>query len=267
MIDPALRFEPSLAAYVQYCVGFVFRYFLLAGGIYWIFHVAFRQRWANWRIQPVFPEGSQIRREIRWTMLNTLCSGFSTLLLYTLVYGGYTRMYFDIGNRGWAYLVFSALLGLVAYDTWFYWQHRLLHTRWLFRHAHSVHHRSSNPSAFGGYAHHPIETFMGNAFFVLFPLVVPVHPLAFAAFGGFLLLVALWAHAGYEVFPSGFTRHPLFRWLGTATHHNLHHSSAGHNFGIVFNYWDRWMGTNHPAYHELFEQVTRRRMSGPAVTV
>ena len=69
----------------------------------------------------------------------------------------------------------SVVLGVAGYDAWFYWQHRLLHTPWLFRRAHAIHHRVANPTPFATFAHHPIETFMGNAYFILF---VAAHPRA-----------------------------------------------------------------------------------------
>lgn len=256
-VDPASLFQPTLRGYLGYCVGFFVRYFLIAGSAYWILQIRWPARFLPYRVQKQFPTSASAVREITWTCLNTLCTGLSTLVLYWLIRDGWTRSYFTIDERGWPYLIFSAVVGVVGYDAWFYWQHRLLHTRWLLRHAHAIHHRSTNPTVFAAYAHHPIETFMGNLYFILFVLVVPVHPLAFAAFGGFLLLVSLVAHSGYEFFPPGFTRHPLTRWLGTSTHHNMHHRYFHWNFGIVFNFWDRVMGTNHPDYHATFDAVRK----------
>jgi sterol desaturase/sphingolipid hydroxylase (fatty acid hydroxylase superfamily) len=34
------------------------------------------------------------------------------------------------------------------------------------------------------------------------------------------------------------------------------------NFGLYFNFWDRIMGTNHPAYEQRFTEVTGRRRDG-----
>ncbi len=36
--------------------------------------------------------------------------------------------------------ILSALASLVLFDTWFYWFHRLIHTRWLYRPVHQWHH-------------------------------------------------------------------------------------------------------------------------------
>ena len=43
-------------------------------------------------------------------------------------------------------------------------------------------------------------------------------------------------------------RHPLLRWAATVTHHDLHHADARGNYALYFTWWDRWLGTLHPAY-------------------
>ena len=51
-------------------------------------------------------------------------------------------------------------------------------------------------------------------------------------------------------------------WLGkffsTPTNHIQHHDSFKGNFGLYFNLWDRWMGTNHPDYEKRVREVTSR---------
>jgi sterol desaturase/sphingolipid hydroxylase (fatty acid hydroxylase superfamily) len=207
---------------------------------------------------------NDVAHEIRWSMLNMTCTGLTTLVLYALIRDGHTRMYFDI-DGAWAYLGFSSLLCFVGYDTWFYWQHRLLHVPWLFRHVHVIHHRSANPTAFASFAHHPIETLLGNAYFILFVVCVPIHPLALAATGAALFAVNMVTHMGYELYPAGFTRHAVLGWYNTSTHHNMHHRHVGCNYSICFNYWDRLLGTNHPAYDDTFDAIKARQEKAIAV--
>jgi sterol desaturase/sphingolipid hydroxylase (fatty acid hydroxylase superfamily) len=251
--------EPSLAAYFTYCLNFCARYFIVAGGIYCFFHIVFRQRWLAYRIQTAFPSPASITFSVRWAMVSAACTGLSTLLLYGLVRGGETSMYFEIGEHGWLYLGLSVVLGVVGYDTWFYWYHRLLHTRWLFENVHEIHHRATNPTAFAAYAAHPIETFMGDAYFILFALTVPIHPLAFAAVGLCVSICSLMLHSGYELSPRSFVRRGLHRCFGASTHHNMHHQHVRWNYGSLFNWWDRLMGTNHPEYEGTLEAIAARR--------
>ena len=62
-------------------------------------------------------------------------------------------------------------------------------------------------------------------------------------------------HSGYELFPANRNSRPLFDWMTTVTHHDLHHAHAGYNLGLYFTWWDRLMGTEHPDYHEAFRKV------------
>lgn len=252
-------FEPTLYAYLSYYAGFCCRYFLLAGGLYWLLHVRFRERWAGYHIQQEYPGRAEVRHEILWSLANTACTGLSTVYLYHLIHAGRTSMYFDLAEHGWPWAVVSAVLCVVGYDTYNYWQHRLLHTRFLFNHVHWVHHRVGNPTAFATFAAHPVETFLGNAYFVLFVVYVPIHPLALAAAGAYLFVHGVVCHLGFEFFPVWMARHPLFGWLNNATYHNIHHSRVGCNFGGWFTYWDRLMGTGDPSYESAFSRVVARR--------
>ena len=77
-------------------------------------------------------------------------------------------------------------------------------------------------------------------------------------------------HCGYELFPARRDGRPLFDWMTTVTHHDLHHAHAGWNLGLYFTWWDRWMGTEHPEYHARFRAAakSRRRLdiAGPAIS-
>jgi sterol desaturase/sphingolipid hydroxylase (fatty acid hydroxylase superfamily) len=35
----------------------------------------------------------------------------------------------------------------------------------------------------------------------------------------------------------------------------MHHRHVTANYGSIFNYWDRLMGTSHPAYRATFDAV------------
>ena len=88
-------------------------------------------------------------------------------------------------------------------------------------------------------------------------------------------------HAGYEIAPFipsleavivGVVRwaHPtgkdLSGALNTVQHHDMHHRYPTRHFSLYFTHWDRWCGTEHPAYSEqvpispfLCSEVSHRR--------
>ena len=48
-------------------------------------------------------------------------------------------------------------IAIVVHDTWFYWTHRLMHHRRLFKLFHRVHHESTNPTPWAAYCFAPLE--------------------------------------------------------------------------------------------------------------
>ena len=122
---------------------------------------------------------------------------------------------------------------------------------------HKVHHQSHNPTPWAAFAFHPLEALIEIAIVPLAILIIPFHPIVILLFSTWSIIWNVIGHAGYELFPFWFVRHPFFRWFNTATHHNMHHLKSNGNFGLYFNIWDRLMGTNFPDYEQTFESVKR----------
>lgn len=156
---------------------------------------------------------------------------------------GYSRMYLDISQYGWAYFFFSILFFALFYDTWFYWAHRLMHSkRWLKR-SHNVHHRSYNVNPVSSYSFDFVESLINMAPYWILVMAVPWHPLALMAFSLGGILFNGYLHLGYDFGPAWGAKHPLFKWMNTATHHSIHHQRYDGNFSVYFTFWDKWMGT------------------------
>ena len=49
-------------------------------------------------------------------------------------------------------------------------------------------------------------------------------------------------------------RVPVLRWMNTATFHNLHHTSFNGNYGLMFRFWDRMLGTELDTDESAFVQ-------------
>ncbi|HUC43122.1 MAG TPA: sterol desaturase family protein, partial [Candidatus Sulfotelmatobacter sp.] len=223
------------------------------GYLFWwkLFAKALQHR----RIQQRIPSAARLWNELRWSL--------STFVVYTLLgFGsyflwkmGFTRIYPKIADHGWGYFALSVVLMVILHDAYFYWTHRFLHLKPVFRRIHRVHHESLNPSPWAAFAFHPIEAAIS---FGILPLIVVVMPCHMAAVNLFLLYMTalnVAGHLGYELFWRGFTTHWLFGWHNTSTHHNMHHSKVHCNYGLYFNVWDRLMRTNHRAYHDTYEAV------------
>ncbi len=239
------------------------QYVAIAGVAFLVFYWLGRRIFLSRKIQPSFPPQSDLRREIYYSLLSIgifASVGFLVVVLQRL---GWGHMYQHINEHGWPYLIFSAVLLIFLHDTWFYWTHRLLHWRPLFKLAHRIHHLSHNPSPWAAFAFHPLEAFIEAMVYPLVILVVPIHPLAALIWLLYMTVMNVLGHLGFEVLPAGFARHGLFRWHNTGVHHNMHHHYVHYNYGLYFNIWDRLMGTNHPEYEDHYDKVTGK---APAIS-
>jgi len=207
---------------------------------------------ARWRarrsVQSRTPADGQRRREFLNSMLTVLIFSANGALIFAGAKAGVMRLYTDIGERGWAYAGVSLFVLVLAHDTWFYWTHRLLHRRSLFRWSHLTHHRSVAPTPWAAYSFAPVEAVLQAVFLTLILWVLPLHPLVIFVFLTHMIVRNVLGHAGVELMPRAWLAGWWGRWLTTTLHHDLHHSEGRHNYGLYFRWWDRIGGTEHPEY-------------------
>ena len=128
----------------------------------------------------------------------------------------------------------------ILHETHFYIVHRLIHIPFLYKHVHSVHHNSVNPSPFSSLSMHPVELvlYLGMAFW---HLIIPSNPI--------LALYQL-HRAGFGAIPGhiGFDKIETGREGALDTHafiHYLHHKYFEVNYGDGLIPFDKWFGTFH----------------------
>src|SRR5215471_1900619 len=228
------------------------RYVVLAGVAFGIWY----RRGAAGKIQPAMPRGAQVRREIAYSVAAVIIFGAINGVIFGYGIAPYTQLYYHVAKHGWTYFWLSIPLMILVHDAYFYWTHRLMHTRALFRAFHAVHHLSRNPTPWTAYAFHPYESVVEALGVVLIIFVMPCHPMALLVFQTISTLINVYGHLGYELYPQDWPRHPLGRWINTSVAHNAHHDKARHNFGFYFLFWDRWMGTLDPAYEARYREKT-----------
>jgi sterol desaturase/sphingolipid hydroxylase (fatty acid hydroxylase superfamily) len=233
------------------------RYYLLAGLAFFIFYVLLRKRKASSKIQSRFPSITDYRREILYSTF--------TILLFALIpiffvfnpsVRPYTKLYSTIAERGWLYYLALYPIKFFVHDTYFYWAHRLMHHPRLFKIFHLVHHQSTNPSPWAAYAFHPLEAIVELGIFVLFLFLFPIHKSHLIIFFLLSIIYNIYGHLGWELYPKGFNKTLLGKWINTSASHNQHHKYFKGNYGLYFLCWDRWMGTLREDYDESFDQAT-----------
>ena len=162
-------------------------------------------------------------------------------------------------DYGWVYFFAAFPLLFFIHDTYFYWTHRLMHHKKLFTTFHLVHHHSTNPSPWAAYAFHPLEAIVEAGVFGVFLFAIPVHPMHFYLFFFFMISYNVYGHLGYELYPKGFNRHWLGKWINTSVSHNQHHQFFTGNYGLYFTFWDRMMGTLRNDYDQHFEAAKTKQ--------
>jgi len=241
------------------------RYVIWALGVWAVLWKFFGAALAGRKIRTRTPDSAQMRREFIASTRTAAIFALSGVILVLGSEGGITKLYGDIGERGWAYFWASLAAMIILHDAWFYWTHRLIHDPRLFRRFHRTHHKSNYPTPFTAYSFDVGEAAINAAFVPLFAMLAPVSHLAIAIFLTHMIARNVIGHSGYELFPSLRSGRPVFDFLTTVTHHDLHHAQSGWNYGLYFTYWDRLMGTEHPLYHEKFAEAVRKPLNGSAV--
>ncbi len=231
--------EMALIAFDRITVTYL-RWSIILGGMF-VFFWLYKPKWAEKpRIRQFIQAKTIIWKEIprsirtlSWYMLPVFTA------MYVGKHYGYTKRYTDFSEMGFGYWLFTIVLFFIAYDTCFYWTHRFLHLKRVYKHTHSVHHQSINVNPLSGYSLDIVEGFLITLPHYLIMFTIPWHFTALITFGTLGMIWTGYIHLGYELLPKGKENHPIYKWLYSAEHHLLHHQKYTMNFGLYFTFWDK----------------------------
>jgi sterol desaturase/sphingolipid hydroxylase (fatty acid hydroxylase superfamily) len=189
-----------------------------------------------------------VRRELLYSLLTVIVFGMVFAFLQGWQWIKASQVYYHVSDYPLWWFLLSIPVMVILHDTFFYWLHRAMHTRLLFKLMHKIHHQSVHPTSFAAYSFHPTEA-LGEALIVVAIIyIIPTHPLAFVIFQTFSTAYNVYGHCGREFYPAATPSHWLGRWLNTSTAHAVHHSKGRYNYGLYFMGWDRLMKTVDPQY-------------------
>ena len=244
---------------ILFFVVVVGRYVLVSGLFYGVFYVWFPKRWEQRKIGNRRYTGTQLRREISWSMVTAVIFSLTGTMILFLWQKGYTRIYTDIHDYAWWWLPVSLVISMMIDESYYYWVHRWLHTPAIFKKIHRIHHQSNTTSPWTAFAFHPIEGLILAAILPMTLMVVPMHPFIILTQLSIMTITSVINHLDIELYPGNFNKHAVGRWLIGATHHSLHHKQFKYNFGLYFTFWDKWRKTESPAFDDSFESATRKK--------
>ena len=234
------------------------RYLIAAGALsilLWVFG-----KWSDARrIQTRMAGIADYKREFLSSMRTVVVFGLTTISTVLLESAGIVKVM--TSETVWPLFALQLVAMILAHDAYFYWMHRWLHTKTMFRFSHLHHHKSRTPTPWAAYSFSSFEAMTEAAFVPIYLLAISVlfggmYPFAIFLFLAHMIVRNVIGHAGVEIFPAGWLNGPL-GWITTTTHHDLHHSQGNSNFGLYFTWWDRVMGTEHPEYEERFNAVAK----------
>jgi sterol desaturase/sphingolipid hydroxylase (fatty acid hydroxylase superfamily) len=190
------------------------------------------------------PRPATIRHELKLSLLSSWIYALPAAVVLEAWKHGGTMVYLDVGKYGVAYLFVSGAIYLLVQDTYYYWLHRLMHVKPLFAFMHAGHHRSRQPTAYASFSFDWAEAALSAWLLPAMTFFVPIHPIVIVVLLTVMTLAAVLNHAGAEVLPDWLVHSWLGGWLISASHHSLHHTHYGANYGLYFRFWDRALGTD-----------------------
>ncbi len=218
------------------------RYFLIAGGTYWLFYLSENISFAKQSLKKS-PSRKLIQKDITLSIIATLALAICSALVMWSYSLGATRLYSSIDDYGRWYLVVSFLGVIFLQDVSYYFFHRGFHHPLIFEWLHRGHHQSKHPTPWTSFALDFPEALLQGLFMIAVIFVIPLH---FTVLSLLLITMTIWSlvnHLGFELFPS-FPDHWLGKWLVSSDHHSFHHLNYSRHYGLYFTVWDRLFGTN-----------------------
>jgi sterol desaturase/sphingolipid hydroxylase (fatty acid hydroxylase superfamily) len=241
----------SFCLYSFVFFGIIFaRYFLIAGGAYLLFYLVLGKSLAKRSLRLKPPVSRLIWQDIELSILSAVIFALCAALIISEYDLGLTLLYTDLREYGLWYLAVSFVALLILQDTYFYFIHRIVHNRLLFRWIHFGHHSSIDPTPWSSFAFDPPEAIIQALFFVGVVFLVPLHFITVVAA---LMTMTIWAvfnHLGFELFPSSFKSHWFGKWFIGPTHHSIHHRQYTIHYGLYFTLWDKLLGTQDLNYED-----------------
>ena len=186
-----------------------------------------------------FTFNSQVFDNMFWSLAGgvTIWTFYQILLLWSYANGFISQISFSI-NPFWFLALF--LLIILFESVHFYFVHRLLHFKSLYKFFHHIHHRNNNPGPWSGISMHPFEHLI---FFssVLIHFIIPSHPIHILFHFMILTIGAVIGHCGFD----GFLINKKNKIALGHFHHQLHHRYFECNYGTIEAPFDVWFKSFH----------------------
>ena len=220
----------------------VVRYLVIAAALYGLLWRRAPRRAV--RLSRRAPTAGQVRGEIALSVVSSVIYAAPAAFAMQAWKAGGTRMFSDLSPAAWPTIAAGTAACLLLHDAFYYWAHRAMHWRPVFRAFHAGHHKHPEPSPFAGFAFDPLEALLTGWFLPALVFVIPVEVHVAVVVLMLTTVTGTLNHGGWEVWPRRWVEGAFGRWLVIPSHHSQHHTRFACNFGLYFTHWDRLFHTN-----------------------
>jgi len=163
-------------------------------------------------------------------------------------------MSYSLPLPSWHTLVWQCFAAFVVEDFYFYWIHRFLHWKAIYKHIHKIHHDHAAPFGITAEYAHPVETVFLGIGTMLGPIFFMRHVATLWVWLVVRLFQTVEVHSGYD-FPWSLNR--IVPFWGGADFHDFHHKENVGNFASTFIWWDWAFGTDSNFYRSKERQIKK----------
>jgi sterol desaturase/sphingolipid hydroxylase (fatty acid hydroxylase superfamily) len=239
------------------------RNYILAFAVYGAWHLWFytwKKQGTAFKYNRQWPKEASFFKfghQVYDNMFYALASGVPIWTAYELLLmwayaNGYAPMIDWASNPVWFVAMFLVIPFI--HEAGFYFAHRALHFDVLYKTAHHVHHRNTNPGPWSGLSMHPIEHVIYFASILLF-FVIPAHPIHMINLASRLGVAPAQGHTGFDQIDLGDEKTMDVSYYA----HYLHHKYFEVNYADGMIPLDKWFGSFHDGTPEAHEAMKERR--------
>ncbi|CAD5123150.1 unnamed protein product [Dimorphilus gyrociliatus] len=140
--------------------------------------------------------------------------------------------------------IWQHFAALAMFDFFYFTWHSIHHkVRFLYKHCHAVHHEYYVCNSWVTQYLHPWELICVGFFTYSSVMIFNPHPMTKWSYLLFSEIISIDEHSGYD-FP--FMLSNIFKIMGGAVKHDMHHMRPLTNYAPFYLYWDWIFGTNCP---------------------
>ena len=236
--------------------------FLIAGAWHFRFYIQrsqgtrykFNQRWPDVNHRR-FLFGHQVRDNVFWSAVSGcgIWTAYEVISLWA--FANQLVPFLEWSESPVYFVLFFCAIPIIR-DIHFYFVHRLLHYRFMYKSVHYLHHKNVNIGPWSGLSMHPVEHLLYFSGVLLHWILLshPLHAIFHLQQTG---LAPALGHCGFDKL---LTRRGAKIHLGTRYYHYLHHRYFECNYGGDGTVpMDKWFGTFHDGSTEAHALMRSRR--------